>query len=105
MIYTYSDEHPGKTIAIRSAWVDSQVYGFSRAIRAFGVDRFKKNCNKMVTGFNYVLYAMFPGHATNLHTDHNIIAKASKIKDAAKTASDHVKAQAEQIYQAYSVKN
>lgn len=44
-----SEEHPGKTIAIRSAWIDSQVFGFSRAIRAFGVERFKKNCNKMVT--------------------------------------------------------
>lgn len=49
---------------------------------------------------------MFPGHANAMHSsDHNIISKATKIKEAAKTASDHVKAQAEQIYQAYSVKN
>jgi len=33
------------------------------------------------------------------------MSKASKIKEAAKTASSQVKAQAEQIYQAYSVKN
>lgn len=106
VIYTFSDEHPGKTIAIRSAWVDSQVYGFSRAIRAFGVERFKKNCHKMVSGFNHVLYAMFPMHPGNLHTaDHHIMAKATKIKEAAKNASEHVKAQAEQIYQSYSVKN
>lgn len=57
----------------------------------------------MVVGFNHVLHSMYPGHS-NLHT-HDMIAKATKIKDAAKTASDHVKAQAEQIYQAYSVKN
>lgn len=48
VVYKISDESPDKTIAIRSAWIDSQVFGFSRAIRAFGVERFKKNCNKMV---------------------------------------------------------
>lgn len=48
-MYKASDEHPGKTIAIRSAWIDSQVFGFSRAIRAFGCERFKKNCHKMVS--------------------------------------------------------
>ncbi|XP_013170543.1 PREDICTED: protein preli-like [Papilio xuthus] len=50
----------GQTIAHRSAWIDSQVFGFSRAIRAFGVDRFRKNCTQMVNGFNHVLHAMFP---------------------------------------------
>lgn len=110
MVYKTSDEYPGKTIAIRSAWVDSEVFGFSRAIRAFGIERFKKNCNKMVFGFNHVLNAMFPiQHTTannNHHsTEHNFIPKANKIKEAAKTASEQVKAQAEHIYQAYSVKN
>jgi len=106
VVYKISDEHPGKTVAVRSAWIDSQVFGFSRAIRAFGVERFKKNCNKMVFGFNHVLSAMFPIHTSNVgHSDHHYMSKASKIKEAAKTASSQVKAQAEQIYQAYSVKN
>lgn len=106
VVYKMSDEHPGKTVAIRSAWIDSQVFGFSRAIRAFGVERFKKNCNKMVFGFNHVLNAMFPLHTPALNqADHHYMSKASKIKEAAKTASSQVKAQAEQIYQAYSVKN
>lgn len=51
VVYTISEEHPEKTLAVRSAWIDSQVFGFSRAIRAFGVERFKKNCNKMVSLF------------------------------------------------------
>lgn len=125
VVYKISDEHPGKTVATRSAWIDSQVFGFSRAIRAFGVERFKKNCNKMVItfsavesfnsiensstqvfGFNHVLSAMFPIHTSTLnHADHHYMSKANKIKEVAKTASSQVKAQAEQIYQAYSVKN
>lgn len=63
-----------------------------------------------VFGFNYVLNAMFPvqgsaNMSTQQHHDHTYMAKASKIKEAAKTASEQVKAQAEQIYQSYSVKN
>ncbi|CAH2244469.1 jg15948 [Pararge aegeria aegeria] len=46
----YRPAGPGQTIAKRSAWIDSQVFGFSRAIRAFGLDRFRKNCNQMVSG-------------------------------------------------------
>ncbi|KAJ6648553.1 Protein preli-like, partial [Pseudolycoriella hygida] len=88
VVYRMSDEHPGKTIAIRSAWIDSQVFGFSRAIRAFGVERFKKNCNKMVFGFNHVLNVMFPGHTPSVtHAEHHYMSKANKIKEAAKTAS------------------
>lgn len=62
-----------------------------------------------VFGFNYVLNTMFPVQSpTNTsaqHHDHTYMTKASKIKEAAKTASEQVKAQAEQIYQSYSVKN
>lgn len=47
--YLESEDHPGKTVCIRSAWIDSQIKGFGRAIRAFGYERFKKNCNKMVS--------------------------------------------------------
>lgn len=48
VVYRCSDTEPDKTIAIRSAWIDSQMFGFSRAIRTFGCERFKKNCIKMV---------------------------------------------------------
>ncbi|XP_045453098.1 protein preli-like [Melitaea cinxia] len=56
----YRPSGHGQTIAKRSAWIDSQVFGFSRAIRAFGVERFRKNCSQMVSGFNDVLAGMFP---------------------------------------------
>lgn len=46
-------------------------------------------------------------HNTNAHpADQKYMTnKAAKIKEAAKSASEQVKAQAEHIYQAYSVKN
>lgn len=94
---------PGRTVASRSAWIDSQVYGFATAIKAFGLDRFRKNCNKTILGFNFVLQNLFPTSLMMQHKDATLTA--NKIKEAAKSASDHVKAQAEQIYQAYSVKN
>lgn len=97
VIYKESDEHPGKTVAIRSAWIDSQIKGFGRAICAFGYERFKKNCNKMVGGFNYVLANMFPPH-TITSTTHNVITAKSKLKDAAKSASELAKARAAPIY-------
>lgn len=55
VIYKESDE-PGETIVIRSAWIDSQVKGFSKAICAFGYERFKKNCNKMVSNSHLVKF-------------------------------------------------
>lgn len=137
--YTISPDNPGKTLAVRSAWIDSQVFGFARAIRAFGCDRFRKNCNKMVrhhsiqvikeishsihqrkliqtisnffqvSGFNFVLSSMFPTHVVNsaaaAHGDHTYMAKATKLKEVAKKKSEQVKAQAENIYQSYSVKS
>lgn len=48
VVYCESEESPGCTVAVRSAWIDSQVKGFGRAICAFGMDRFRKNCTKMV---------------------------------------------------------
>lgn len=51
-MYVESDTQPGKTVALRSAWIDSQVRGFGRAICAFGYERFKKNCHKMVSVIN-----------------------------------------------------
>jgi len=130
VVYQISDENPDWTIAKRSAWIDSQVFGFSRAIQAFGLDRFKKNCAKMSEGFNYVLANMFPhatqflnpklsqtsfsvqaGHSTaddgvtikpSLAEDlqHSLQGKAEKVKDAAKKATDLAKEKARPIYAA-----
>jgi hypothetical protein len=130
VVYEISEENSEWTIARRSAWIDSQVFGFSRAIQAFGLDRFKKNCTKMSEGFNHVLRNLFPqttqfinpklsqaafsvqagsviddGVATkpSLAEDlqHSLQGKAEKVKDAAKKATDLAKQKAGPIYAAY----
>lgn len=93
VVYKESQEYPGKTVVIRTAWIDSQVRGFGRAICAFGYDRFKKNCHKMVNGFNHVLANMFPnGNNIPIITATAALSAASKLKDAAKSASQLAKA-------------
>lgn len=123
VVYKCDDAEPTKTIAIRSAWIDSQMFGFSRAIRAFAVERFKKNTHRMVDGFNIVLDAMFPAAKAAMELQYlqqqqqssqiqlhpslqqQHASKTMTLKEAAKKRSEQVKAQAEHIYQAYSVKN
>lgn len=104
VIYRMCEENPCKTVISRSAMIDSQVFGFSRAISAFGFERFKKNCSKMLIGFEYALNALYPHHQNSHLAVGGNALMSQKIKEAAKHASEHVKAQAEQIYQAYSVK-
>ncbi|XP_012283426.1 PRELI domain-containing protein 1, mitochondrial [Orussus abietinus] len=126
VVYKVSEDNPEWTVANRSAWIDSQVFGFSRAIQAFGLDRFKKNCAKMSGGFNYVLSHMFPHSAQFMNptlaqmgfTDrlanppmmkfshaaedlqHSLHDKAEKMKDAAKKATDLAKQKASPVYAA-----
>lgn len=89
----YRTSSIGQTIALRSAWVDSQVFGFSRAIRAFGVERFRKNANQMVNGFNYVLSSMYPNLVPPHASPTNTVTTALKgVKEAARTATDRAKA-------------
>lgn len=105
--YAMDSENNAHTVIHRSAMIDSQVYGFSRAIASFGLDRFKKNCSKMIKGFEHVLGAIYPHHHSSiaLAAAATAAGKTQKIKEAAKHASEQVKAQAEQIYQSYGVKN
>lgn len=106
VVYRVSKENPNWTIAERSAWIDSQVFGFGRAIQAFGLERFRKNCQKMVGGFNYVLCMMFPHTAAAVAqaSSDEISAQMTKketLKDAAKKATDLAKSKAGPIYASY----
>lgn len=70
---------------------------------------------KQVNGFNFVLSGMFPnttvtnaisgGSYSSIDTNNNYLIKANKLREVAKKGSEQMKAQAEQIYQTYSVKN
>lgn len=97
--YTANSENKNSTCVTRSAWVTSQVYGFSRAIEAFGMDRFKKNCTKMGQGFEFVLARLFPNMAAMAaHDATDKMSSAEKLKDAAKKASDIAKSQANTLF-------
>ena len=99
VVYKVSEEDPNKTIAIRSATIDSQVFGFARAIQSFGLERFKKNCVKAINGFDHVLHSMFPhsqqqrieGFTHNMNLMVPKINNTGKLKEAAKKATDLAK--------------
>jgi len=84
-VYKVDPENKGQTVASRAAWIDSQMYGFRRAIEGFGVERFRKNCTQAVLGFNYVLNNLFP-YASGVSQLSNItLRKGETAKETLKT--------------------
>lgn len=60
LVYKQSLRDQNETIAQRSAWIESNFgYGMSRAVVAFGMERFKKNIAKATLGFQMVLNTMY----------------------------------------------
>lgn len=90
--YKVSDENENWTLAKRSVWIDSKMYGFSLAIQKFGLERYKKNILKMTNGFNFILNAMFPNvlqqnanlASTMSSTNQNFAINPDKLKEKAK---------------------
>uniref|UniRef100_A0A1B6K362 PRELI/MSF1 domain-containing protein n=1 Tax=Homalodisca liturata TaxID=320908 RepID=A0A1B6K362_9HEMI len=102
VVYKVSDEDASLTVAERSAWVESKMFGLSRAIEAFGIDRFRKNTQKAVNGFTYVLNNMFPkteviSQEDSVNSSSSVSGK-EKLMDAAKKATHLAKTKAETIY-------
>ena len=52
-------EDKKSTKSIKEAWIESDIYGLRSAIKSFGIDRFKKNCDKATKGFEWVLNRTF----------------------------------------------
>ena len=57
-------ENEKSTKAIKEAWIESEIYGLRSAIKSFGIDRFKKNCEKATNGFEWVLKRTFSSDET-----------------------------------------
>lgn len=103
VVYSASDSNSALTVAERSVWVESKMFGLSRAIEAFGIERFRKNCGKAVNGFNYVLNNMFPKPAPlqvseDTATFTPTVSGKEKLMGAAKKATHLAKTKAETIY-------
>jgi len=100
--YTPDPNNPGQTIAYRAAWIDSNMYGFRRAIESFGIDRFRKNCSQAALGFNYVLSTLYPPKVTTEIFGPNVQTVAvgrfgettEKMKEKARRAGERAKERA-----------
>jgi len=53
--YKVNPDNKDTTIAVKEAWIESRLYGLRSAIKSFGIERFKNNCERATDGFNYVL--------------------------------------------------
>jgi len=85
VVYKVNEENPSTTVAERSVWIESNVYGMSKAIQAFGLQRFKVNSAKAVKGFNYVLNSMYGTNTTS--TSGVLLHQKEKLKDALKQSN------------------
>ncbi|KAK7074497.1 PRELI domain-containing protein 1, mitochondrial [Halocaridina rubra] len=85
--YKPCPENSQWTIAQRQAWIDSKIFGLGYAIQKFGVERYKKNVNKAVLGFNFALSRLFPAPEHFLDSTHGhhmtLEERRQRLKDAA----------------------
>lgn len=94
--YRPSSENSQWTVAERQAWVDSRLFGFGYAIQKFGLERYKKNVQKAISGFTYSLSQQFPA-VENVELDstqnHHMTLEERKqrLKDAARETAKRAK--------------
>lgn len=59
--YTPDSDNPDRTVAHRSAWIESKALkGLRKAIETFAINGCKKHSNQTIQGFNYVLRRFYP---------------------------------------------
>ncbi|XP_070539859.1 PRELI domain-containing protein 1, mitochondrial-like [Ptychodera flava] len=84
--YSLAEDNKKMTSIKREAWVSSGIYGFSQAISAFGVERYKKNACNSEKG---LLYALERVHSPDKGKE--LTATERKLKETAKSASSKAK--------------
>lgn len=87
------------TLSERQAWINSNMFGISRAVQAFGAERFKANVVKARRGFQLVLDTMYGQNFETANFDSAIIGHlhpilAEKLKERAKSIGDKAKSKA-----------
>jgi len=90
---------PATTDLTRTAAIDSHVFGFATAIRAFGVERYKRNTAKTDSGFLHVLTDLFPAEEESQDAAQEPLSKriaalserAAAMREAARRAGDLAK--------------
>ncbi|XP_041370402.1 PRELI domain-containing protein 1, mitochondrial-like [Gigantopelta aegis] len=89
-VYKVDPENTKWTVCERSTWVSSSIYGFGRAIQAFGMDRIKKNSVKASKGYEYILEKLYVPETIPEQTLH----RTDKLKEAARKAAEVAAAKA-----------
>lgn len=94
VVYKPDPENRNRTLCERQAWIGSNLFGFSYAVQAFGLERFKKNSQKALSGFEHVLNRMFLPEITESTRGTTVNATKDKLKEKAKAATELAKQKA-----------
>ena len=88
--YTQDSENNAATKCTRQVWINSSVRTVSSVIASFGIQRYKKNASKAVTGFEFVLNKLY---LPELEIDNKASTESrkEKAKEFAKAKADSVK--------------
>ncbi|KAL5020866.1 hypothetical protein ScPMuIL_000021 [Solemya velum] len=93
-IYEVNPDNSKFTSCQKMAWIESSLYGFSRAITAFGFERFKKNTAKAFKGFEHVLEKLYPSETQIVEQVPLSACSKGKLKDKARKAKEIAKEKA-----------
>jgi hypothetical protein len=94
VVYRPDPENKSQTLCERQAWIVSNLFGFSYALQAFGLDRFKKNAQKAVNGFEFVLNRMYLPELPESNRNAPKNGTKDKLKVKAKAATELAKQKA-----------
>uniref|UniRef100_A0A646QIQ5 PRELI domain-containing protein 1, mitochondrial n=1 Tax=Hemiscolopendra marginata TaxID=943146 RepID=A0A646QIQ5_9MYRI len=103
-VYRESGENNKWTLVERKAWISSNLFGFARAVEVFGFERFRKNSQRAMLGFQYILEHMFTPDPIPDRGSGSLLDK-SKIKETAKKATELAKARASPLVAACTPNN
>lgn len=91
-VYRTSVDNTRWTVCERWAYINSSIFGFSRAIQAFALERYKKNVQKTQKGFEHILSRLYimhdPSHSNSTDTSRVHGGKEGKLKETARKASE-----------------
>ena len=94
-VFTPSQENKDWTRLERHVWVNSGLYGVSRAIMAFGVERYKANMAKSNKGLQYIIDKLFvPDKIPD-----TLPQEVTKLRDSATAKAKDMAAQARGVVQ------
>ncbi|XP_055337440.1 PRELI domain-containing protein 1, mitochondrial-like [Paramacrobiotus metropolitanus] len=84
-VYQPVSSDPSMAELARSACIESHVFGFAKAIQAFGVERYKRNTTKTTNGFLYILEHLFAASPASDKGPESLSSRISALTAKAET--------------------